>query len=254
MAMGQEEHPQKCSNSSSDGGDGGGGSGGVCSGRSSKKLKPKKVPQRGLGVAQLEKIRLEEQHRRDNAFQAASILSPNSMVSSMNSLTCLQIPQSASVLLPNISRPHFSSSPSSIPLPPPPSPPDITSPSSSFRASPSSCFPKVDQPLHSNPTVPFSKQLNMGGSERVRSALMVPGNTYWPKLWNGEYNLEGENQRLDHHGIAFRPNINLPIESHTSVLPLHSALQRSQQYQQPASSSMVSQLKSVSMPIYFGTQ
>nr|GLL47129.1 uncharacterized protein LOC109150497 isoform X2 [Ipomoea trifida] len=246
MAMGQEDHPQKCSNSSSDGGDGGGG-GGVCSSRSSKKMKPKKVPQRGLGVAQLEKIRLEEQHRRDNnAFQAVSLLSPNSMVSSMNSLTSLQMPQSSSILLPNISRPHLSSSPSSIPLPPPPPAPDIASPSSAFRASPTSCVPKVDQPLHSNPAVQFSKQLNLGGGERGRSALMIPGNSYWPKLWNGEYNLEGENQRLDHHGITFRPNINLPIESHTSVLPLPSAMPRSQQYQQPASSSMVNILSEIS--------
>ncbi|XP_019153965.1 PREDICTED: uncharacterized protein LOC109150497 isoform X2 [Ipomoea nil] len=220
MAMGQEEHPQKCSNSSSDG-----GGEGVCSSRSSKKMKPKKIPQRGLGVAQLEKIRLEEQHRRDNPFQAVSLLSPNSMVSS------LQIPQSHSILLPNISRPHLSSSPSSTPLPPPPPPPDITSPS--FRASPTS---KVDQPLHSNPAVQFSKQLNLGGGDRGR--LMIPGNSYWPKLWNGEYNLEGEN----HHGITFRPNINLPIESHTSVLPLP----RSQQYQQPASSSMVNNLSEIS--------
>ncbi|KAL7218331.1 hypothetical protein ACSBR2_011574 [Camellia fascicularis] len=53
--MAQEEHNHRCSNSSS----GGGGN------RSSKKLKQKKVPQRGLGVAQLEKIRLEEKEKKD---------------------------------------------------------------------------------------------------------------------------------------------------------------------------------------------
>ncbi|XP_055824850.1 uncharacterized protein LOC129893357 [Solanum dulcamara] len=44
-----------------------------------KKLKQKRVPQRGLGVAQLEKIRLEEQHIKDE------ILPPNSIVSSKDS-------------------------------------------------------------------------------------------------------------------------------------------------------------------------
>ncbi|KAI3753705.1 hypothetical protein L2E82_25766 [Cichorium intybus] len=59
--MAHEEHTPRCSNSS-----GGGG-------RLSKKLKNKKVPQRGMGVAQLEKIILEEQHKNDLA-----ILTPNS--------------------------------------------------------------------------------------------------------------------------------------------------------------------------------
>ncbi|KAK9132012.1 hypothetical protein Scep_011540 [Stephania cephalantha] len=49
--MAQEEQ-QRCSNSSSGGG-----------GRTTKKLKQRKIPQRGLGVAQLEKIRLEEQQK-----------------------------------------------------------------------------------------------------------------------------------------------------------------------------------------------
>lgn len=44
-----------------------------------KKLKQKRVPQRGLGVAQLERIRLEEQHIKDE------ILPPNSIVSSKDS-------------------------------------------------------------------------------------------------------------------------------------------------------------------------
>ncbi|CAH9100023.1 unnamed protein product [Cuscuta europaea] len=194
MAMVQEEPAQKCSNSSS--GDGGGG---VCSGRSLKKLKQKKVPQRGLGVAQLEKIRLEEQHRRENnAFQAAS----NSVFS-------------PSILLPNISSMSHLSPPSSIH-----SPPDLPS-----------CLPKFDHE----------------GGERGRSGLMIPGHSHWPKLWDGEYNLEGEeSRRLDHPGIPFWPTINMPIEQHSSVLPLPTALQRSQQYQQPASSSMVNILSGIS--------
>lgn len=59
--MAHEEQTPRCSSSS-----GGGG-------RLSKKLKITKVPQRGMGVAQLEKIISEEQHKHDVA-----ILKPNS--------------------------------------------------------------------------------------------------------------------------------------------------------------------------------
>ncbi|XP_060187980.1 uncharacterized protein LOC132617100 [Lycium barbarum] len=45
-----------------------------------KKLKQKKVPQRGLGVAQLERIRLEEQHTKDEILPLK-----NSIVSSQDS-------------------------------------------------------------------------------------------------------------------------------------------------------------------------
>ncbi|KAL1563759.1 protein SPEAR2 [Salvia divinorum] len=51
--MAQEENVFGCSYS--------GSSGGNCR---SKKTKPKKVPQRGLGVAQLEKIRIEEEQKK----------------------------------------------------------------------------------------------------------------------------------------------------------------------------------------------
>ena len=38
--------------------------------RASKKMnEKKKVPQRGLGIAQLERIRLAEQHKQDSIFQ-----------------------------------------------------------------------------------------------------------------------------------------------------------------------------------------
>ncbi|XP_057726474.1 protein SPEAR2-like [Arachis stenosperma] len=58
---------------SSDGnGNGSGGGGGGGGGRPSKKAKQKKVPQRGLGVAQLEKIRMEELQKKN----AVPILSP----------------------------------------------------------------------------------------------------------------------------------------------------------------------------------
>lgn len=41
--------------------------------RASKKSKPKKIPQRGLGVAQLEKLRIEEQKKMEGAAAAAAM-------------------------------------------------------------------------------------------------------------------------------------------------------------------------------------
>ncbi|XP_016453256.1 uncharacterized protein LOC107777683 [Nicotiana tabacum] len=66
-----EDHTQSCSNSNSS--------------SATKKLKQKKVPQRGLGVAQLERIRLEEQHIKDETLHSPNVLSPNSIVSSQDS-------------------------------------------------------------------------------------------------------------------------------------------------------------------------
>ncbi|XP_017979539.1 PREDICTED: uncharacterized protein LOC18594125 isoform X2 [Theobroma cacao] len=71
--MAQEDQSQRCSNSNTSSGGGFGNS----VGRSSKKQKPKKVPQRGLGVAQLEKIRLEEQQKKDAAVAAAAGILPS---------------------------------------------------------------------------------------------------------------------------------------------------------------------------------
>lgn len=75
------------------------GSGGSSSSSSSKKLKEKKVPQRGLGVAQLEKIRLEEQQKT----VATSMLSPS--------------PPPPSLLLPNYDNLANRSPSSSVPFP-----------------------------------------------------------------------------------------------------------------------------------------
>uniref|UniRef100_A0A5B6YQQ8 Uncharacterized protein n=1 Tax=Davidia involucrata TaxID=16924 RepID=A0A5B6YQQ8_DAVIN len=208
--MAPEEHTQKCSNSS------GGGDG-----RSSKKLKQKKVPQRGLGVAQLEKIRLEEQQKRD----ATAILSANSIISPSNS-SCLAVPCATFR--------HHNPSHSSIPLPPPLSPTHLSSPNSIFRPIPS--IPNVNV-LHPN-SVPISKLLDMGGGEIGWSAISGSGHGNWPKLWNCEYNLEGENHRLDHNGFAFRPTMHLPYEPWP---PPNVMVHRTQQFQQPifSSSSMV---------------
>ncbi|XP_068665796.1 protein SPEAR2-like [Aristolochia californica] len=59
----QHQHQnQRSSNSSSAG----------CGTRSCRKIKQKKIPQRGLGVAQLEKIRLEEQQKKEAAAGSSS--------------------------------------------------------------------------------------------------------------------------------------------------------------------------------------
>lgn len=95
--MPQQEQNQKYSNSSS---------GGVA--RSSKKFKQNKVPQRGLGVAQLEKIRLEEQQKRDTSFKVANVIvspsnsSPTDHPSSDNIIRQASIiPSSIGVVRPN---------------------------------------------------------------------------------------------------------------------------------------------------------
>ncbi|CAL5393531.1 unnamed protein product [Camellia sinensis] len=134
--MAQEEHNHRCSNSSS----GGGGN------RSSKKLKQKKVPQRGLGVAQLEETRLEEQQKKDVLLLSNSLLSP------INS-SCLAVQSQRTS--------NFWHNPSQT---------DLSSPNLIFRPAPS--IPNVDV-LHPN-YVPLSKPSNVSG--------LGQGN--WPKLWN----------------------------------------------------------------------
>ncbi|XP_052177169.1 uncharacterized protein LOC127791377 [Diospyros lotus] len=82
---------QRCSNSN----------GGIGN-RSSRKLKQKRVPQRGLGVAQLERIREEEQRKKE----AAAILSPNSLTLPSNSSSCFAV-QSSPSFRPNPSIPNL---------------------------------------------------------------------------------------------------------------------------------------------------
>ncbi|XP_057473616.1 uncharacterized protein LOC130762015 isoform X2 [Actinidia eriantha] len=212
--MAQEEHNQRGSNSNNSGGRGGGGGN-----RSSKKLKQKKVPQRGLGVAQLEKIRLEEQQKKDDA-----ILSPNSLLSPSNSSSCLAVQC--------VSNFRHNPSPSSIPVPPPP-PINLSPPNPIFR--PSSSIPNIDF-LHPN-SVPLLIPSNDGGGEIAISGL---GQANWHKFWNGDYNLEGESHRLDHPGFEFQSNMNnAPYESNP-IWPPPNLIQKAQLFQQqPSSSSMV---------------
>lgn len=217
--MAQEEHILSSSHSGSGGGDsggggsgGGGGGGGGASSDRSKYVKQKKVPQRGLGVAQLEKIRLEEQRKRE-ALQAANVLANNAIGSVNDAATCL------AVRCPSFG-PTLSPSPNLVPHPP--SPTNFPSPNALYRSAPSV------------PTQ-ITKQLNQGGVDIGLQAISSPGNGNWSRLWNGEYNLEGEKHRVDYLGVAFRPQVNLQYESNAPVGPLPSLPQRSYQFQQPSS-------------------
>ncbi|KAI3457394.1 hypothetical protein Pfo_014057 [Paulownia fortunei] len=210
--MAQEEHILSSSHSGSGGGGGGSGGGGGPSSNRSKNVKQKKVPQRGLGVAQLEKIRLEEQRKRE-ALQAANVLANNAIGSASDTAPCL------AVQCPSFG-PSLSHSPNSVPLPP--SPTNFPSPNALYRSAPSV-------------PIQITNQLNGGGGEIGLQTVSSPGNGSMPRLWNSEYNLEGEKQRVDHLGFAFGPQVNLQYESNAPVLPLPSVPQRSYQFQRPPS-------------------
>ncbi|KAI4333601.1 hypothetical protein L6164_018385 [Bauhinia variegata] len=196
--MAEEDKTQKCDHSSSG-----------CSigsfGKSFKKPKQKKVPQRGLGVAQLEKIRIEELQKKDAA--PANFPFPSSVSSSKSSYLPLPIPNF-----------HHSnkSSTSSIPFPSG-SPPDFRSPLS---------FQNFDVKVPN--TLPLA---NNGSFEANWPAFPVPGQGNVPKLWNSyEFDFERESSGVD-PGLAFRSSFSLPCESN-----LPNWVQRTQQYQQPCSS------------------
>ncbi|XP_061349656.1 uncharacterized protein LOC133294907 isoform X1 [Gastrolobium bilobum] len=103
--MAQEDQIRSCSN---------GGNGG---GRSSKKPKQKKVPQRGLGVAQLEKIRLEEQQKRDSVSNLSSLADNNFHHSHQISSTIPPLPSgSPPEFRSPLSIQHIDAVPSTVPL------------------------------------------------------------------------------------------------------------------------------------------
>ncbi|KAK1389274.1 transcription factor SOX-4 [Heracleum sosnowskyi] len=194
--MSQQEQNQKYSNSNS-----GGCTGAVA--RSSKKFKQNKVPQRGLGVAQLEKIRLEEQQKRDAGFKVANLI-----ISPTNSSSCLASttdhPSSN-----NVTR----------------QPPII--PNSIGVVRPNS----------------FSKLVSNNGDESGMGCQGITsvGRSSWPNLWNNEYNLGGKfNYKPDHQVLnASRSSVNLPCETKNPVWPLTGVMPRSQSFHEACPSSMV---------------
>ncbi|GMH24931.1 hypothetical protein Nepgr_026774 [Nepenthes gracilis] len=171
--MPQEEQNQMCSNNIS-GGVSGRGGGGCGSGgnRSSKKMKQKKIPQRGLGVAQLEMLRIQDQQQK--AAENAVGLSPPTLSHTNSSLA---------VSFLNYSRNQSSSS--SIPIHPP-SPPTLPSPNRgqfdvgwpSIPVTENPNFPKMCRPYEFNRERDNSK---LDHASRFRSNMnpnLMPSTQY----------------------------------------------------------------------------
>lgn len=155
--MAQEEHILSSSHSGGGGGGGDSGGGGVSSDRS-RNVKQKKIPQRGLGVAQLEKIRLEEQRKRD-ALEVANVLA-NNAIGSVNDAA-----PSLAVQCPSFGPSHW------------PLPANFQSPNTLFRSSPS--IP-----------IQISNLVNGGVEDASLQVISGSGNGSWSRLWNGgDYNL-----------------------------------------------------------------
>lgn len=211
--MAQQEQSQMYSNSSS---------GGIVA-RSSKKLKQKKVPQRGLGVAQLEKIRLEEQQKKDAIFQV-----PSAIISPSNSSSCL------ASQCPNF-RPDVSSHMTST------SPIDHLSTNKMNRLPP--MIPHRIDMVRTNSVSNNGDECEMGWQD-----ITTPGSGSWSKLWNEEYNLKGDiNYKLDHQGSnALRSSVNLLSETKNLIGPLPGVVPRSHPIQEACPSSMVSHVEFIS--------
>ncbi|KAE9585156.1 hypothetical protein Lalb_Chr25g0286021 [Lupinus albus] len=191
--MAQEDQTQNHSNSGSGDGGGGGGGGG---GRSSRKTKQKKVPQRGLGVAQLEKIILEEQQKTN----AASILPPSFSVSSTK--------------------------PSHMPLPIQnfhPSQPDFMTHLS---------LQHTDSKVPSTIQLGNSGSGGSEGNWPNVSVLSRHGNV--PKLSFNEFDFEKEGFGVD-PGLPFLPYLPYESNSNNSNWPLPNLMQRTTQNPQSAS-------------------
>ncbi|KAL2331380.1 hypothetical protein Fmac_018961 [Flemingia macrophylla] len=184
---------------------------GVLGRSSSKKSKQKKVPQRGLGVAQLEKIRLEEQQKRDPAkiSPSPSILSPTK-------------PSYVSLPMKNFHDSNQSSSTTLLPC----------EPTSDFRP-PWSLQQQQQQQMDAKApnTVPLA---HSGGFEAGRP--IVPGHGNVPKWWSSyQFESEKNNFGVD-PGMPVLPS--LPFDSNP-IWPLPNLVQITPQHQHHSSSSVV---------------
>ncbi|KAF9588688.1 hypothetical protein IFM89_014564 [Coptis chinensis] len=195
-----EEKQQKCSTSSG----GGGGS------RVSKKPKPKKIPQRGLGVEQLEKIRIEEQHKNNPAASAANLgsssfpFAPHSQHRNQSS-SSIPFHQQSSTELRSF-RPHFS----------------VFGASSAILGASSSINPP---PLPSQPVVygqNSSNPLGGGGSTIERHSCLTN------VLNSSEFSYDKEGYKVN-HGLVFQTHL------HSELNPIGSSsilMQRQNEQQQ----------------------
>lgn len=202
--MAPEEQSQKCSNS---GGSGGGIGNFIRS--SSKRQKAKKVPQRGLGVAQLEKIRIEEQHKKD-VIVAPIMPSPSISPTTISSSSSSQKSPYLSLPIPNFHHPP------NHPTPTPSIPFSIDLAAANLMFMPNSSAQDIEIP----PWPPGN------------------GNGNFQKVWSVcEHNAQKENVVMD-PGLPLKANFSLNYESEP-IWPLPSLMQRAQQNKQ-SSSAMVS--------------
>jgi len=185
--------------------------------RSSKKSKQKKVPQRGLGVAQLEKIRLEEQQKRD-----APPLSPSPTALSSTKPSYLPLP---------IKNFHDSNQSPSTTLLTCEQPSEFRS-----RLSLQQHQQQQQQQQAIDDKVPCNVPLaNSGGFGT--GWPVVPGHENVPKWWNSyQFDSEKNNFGVDDSGLPIL--LSLPFESN-SVWPMPNLAQRTAQYQHQSSSSVV---------------
>ncbi|KAL8129794.1 hypothetical protein V2J09_018949 [Rumex salicifolius] len=203
-----EEQDQMCSNSS----------------RFSKKQKQKKIPQRGLGVAQLEKIRMEEQQKKvvgNTIFTYPPLVSPTN---------------SSSIPIPFLNYPS-SQSPPSVPFTSP-SPTSISSSQNPIlRPNPAVSYDEVLY-LNSVPVPSLNYPIGNGFEFGWKSVPGVDGSDHLHKMWHPYgLNHEKESSMWD-QGLSICSNLSLPYES-SPVLPLPDIMPRPPHFSQASASSLM---------------
>jgi hypothetical protein len=202
--------------------------------RSTKKQKQKRVPQRGLGVAQLERI-LEEQHMKDFTPSPSSqnfTPSSSSTISSflpipINNFNHSNYIKEGTFILPSSNSASSSSSTTiSHYLPPP-----ITNFNHMNQNSSTSNLPL--------PSLgEFRSSLSMqhlDGKVPVPSTVSLPNSGVFgnvPKLWNSHHELNFDKE----NGLPFLPT--LPFDSN-QIWPMSNWVQRTQQFHHQHPSQVV---------------
>lgn len=190
-----------------------------CSGKfSNRKSKQRRAPQRGLGVAQLEKIRLEEQQKRN----ANAVFSPPSALSPPKTFSKL------SVLAPNLH--PIKQSSSSVPVSPSPT---SFSPSNFVFKSPLPSH-NIDDTNIRTPVV----QLENGGFETEWSDLPILGQGEVPKPCNPLEFIPQQDNLVFNSKLGFRSNFVLTHESNIDWSS-PGLVQKEQQHQLSSSAGVI---------------
>ncbi|WJX73203.1 hypothetical protein P8452_57012 [Trifolium repens] len=204
--------------------------------RSTKKQKQKRVPQRGLGVAQLERI-LEEQNMKDFTPSSSQNFTPSSSSSTISSFLPIPINnfnhsnyiKEGTFILPSSNSASSSSSTTiSHYLPPP-----ITNFNHMNQNSSTSNLPLP-------PLGEFRSSLSMQHLDGkvpvpVPSTVSLPNSGVFgnvPKLWNSHHELNFDKE----NGLPFLPT--LPFDSN-QIWPMSNWVQRTQQFHHQHPSQVV---------------